>query len=308
MKKFIIGLVLGIILTASTAAYASDTIQAYLFPAKYVINGEEKSIGEEYASFNYNGHTYVPIRYIAENLGAAVVYDDASKTITVDDRFDITDMHSSVRASGLKVIKKGDLTEISGQLFIGQQHWDRMVNSRHWNNEQKEVMVTASLMFYDENAKLLKEVRVEQKFATQGDQIKPFNVLVEGEIPSYALVVLSNVSPVPLGLPVPPQLDFTDSENRLAIGVLQTLNDDEFTRVHGWASLKVDGDYQVSADFAFYDENGDLLGTVPFQMELTGKNPSEGLSASKFDVVGRGNFASGYKTVKISNVKLQALK
>jgi hypothetical protein len=69
----------------------------------------------------------------------------------------------------------------------------------------------------------------------------------------------------------------------LAIGVLQTLNAEEFTRVHGWASLKVDGKYQVSADFAFYNENGDLLGTVPFQMELTGKNPSEGLSASKFD-------------------------
>ena len=70
----------------------------------------------------------------------------------------------------------------------------------------------------------------------------------------------------------------------------------------------MDGDYRVSADFAFYDENGDLLGTVPFQMELTGKNPSDGLSASEFDVVGRGDFASGYKTVKISNVNLQALK
>ncbi|SED10877.1 hypothetical protein [Paenibacillus sp. GP183] len=40
MKKFLIGLTCGIALTATTAVYASDTIQAYLFPAKIEINGQ----------------------------------------------------------------------------------------------------------------------------------------------------------------------------------------------------------------------------------------------------------------------------
>lgn len=79
MKKFILGLTCGIILTASTAAYATDTIQAYLFPAKFEFNGLSKPLDtNEYVVLNHNGHTYVPVRFVAESMGKIVKYEDLS--------------------------------------------------------------------------------------------------------------------------------------------------------------------------------------------------------------------------------------
>ncbi|NRF89843.1 hypothetical protein HQN89_02160 [Paenibacillus frigoriresistens] len=77
MKKFILGLICGIALTATTAVYASESIQAYLFPAKIEINGQSKELSNEYKVLNYNGHAYVPIRFIGESLGLGVVYTDS---------------------------------------------------------------------------------------------------------------------------------------------------------------------------------------------------------------------------------------
>ncbi|NOU62573.1 hypothetical protein GC096_00755 [Paenibacillus sp. LMG 31461] len=74
MKKFILGLICGIALTATTAVYASESIQAYLFPVKIEINGQSKELPSEYKVLNYNGHAYVPIRFIGESLGLGVRY------------------------------------------------------------------------------------------------------------------------------------------------------------------------------------------------------------------------------------------
>lgn len=84
MKKFILGLTCGIALTATTAVYASDTIQAYLFPAKYVFNGQSKELDSEYTTLNYNGHAYVPVRWVAENLGKIVKYEHETNIISIE--------------------------------------------------------------------------------------------------------------------------------------------------------------------------------------------------------------------------------
>lgn len=86
MKKFILGLLCGIALMAGSAAYASDALQpitAYLFPVKFVINGQSKELGGEYTAFNYNGHAYVPVRFVAESMGGVVGYDEGSETIHI---------------------------------------------------------------------------------------------------------------------------------------------------------------------------------------------------------------------------------
>ncbi|MDQ0877504.1 hypothetical protein QFZ77_006163 [Paenibacillus sp. V4I3] len=86
MKKFILGLTCGIILTASTAAYASDTIQAYLFPATFEFNGLSKQLDtNEYVVLNHNGHAYVPVRFVAESMGKIVKYEDDTKIISIED-------------------------------------------------------------------------------------------------------------------------------------------------------------------------------------------------------------------------------
>lgn len=74
MKKFLLGLVCGMGLTATTAVYALETIQAYLFPVRYEFNGQAKELDSEYATLNYNGHAYVPVRFVAESLGVGVRY------------------------------------------------------------------------------------------------------------------------------------------------------------------------------------------------------------------------------------------
>ncbi|MDQ1910284.1 DUF4309 domain-containing protein [Paenibacillus sp. GD4] len=85
VRKFVLGLACGIGLTAATAVYASDLVQVYLFPSKYVINGQLKEPDGEYATLNHNGHAYVPVRWVAENLGKLVKYEQANQTITIED-------------------------------------------------------------------------------------------------------------------------------------------------------------------------------------------------------------------------------
>ncbi|WP_442600477.1 stalk domain-containing protein [Paenibacillus sp. KN14-4R] len=83
MKKFILGFVCGGLLLGSVGAYASDKIEAYLFPVDYGFNAELRQLNSEYETFNYKGHAYVPVRFIAENLGAYVNYDDSKKRINI---------------------------------------------------------------------------------------------------------------------------------------------------------------------------------------------------------------------------------
>ena len=73
-------------MTASTAAYASDAIQAYLFPAKFEFNGLSKPLDtNEYVVLNHNGHAYVPVRFVAESMGKIVKYEDDTKIISIED-------------------------------------------------------------------------------------------------------------------------------------------------------------------------------------------------------------------------------
>ncbi|MCY9666490.1 copper amine oxidase N-terminal domain-containing protein [Paenibacillus alginolyticus] len=203
MKKILFGLICGIVITASTTAYALDVVQAYLFEAKFVINGEAKEMNDEYKTLNYEGHAYVPIRYISENLGSVVAFDDSSKTITVDDGFDIKDGKTTIRLGHLKVLKEGANTKISGQIFVGQQHWDVMANARNWSQEFNQAPIRGKLEFYDENGKLLGKVQFEKKFETTGDQIKTFEAVYEGDLAGYKSVKLTDVYPAPQPLPVP---------------------------------------------------------------------------------------------------------
>lgn len=85
LKKFILGLTCGVALTATSAAFGAEMVQTYLFPAKFLINGESKEISSEYTTLNYNGHAYVPIRFIGESLGTLVNYKEDTNTITIDD-------------------------------------------------------------------------------------------------------------------------------------------------------------------------------------------------------------------------------
>ncbi|AEG60056.1 stalk domain-containing protein [Desulforamulus ruminis] len=123
MKKFILGLLCGVIISTSSIVYASDYVQTTLFPAKFIINGQSKELKSEYTILNYSNHVYVPIRFVAENMGAIIDYNNNTKTININnisgDLLTIKDPEENlVRVGNLNLVKDGNNTRVTGNIEI----------------------------------------------------------------------------------------------------------------------------------------------------------------------------------------------
>ncbi|WP_281884421.1 stalk domain-containing protein [Paenibacillus sp. YYML68] len=84
MKKFILGMLCGAAIMAAPVVYAADGVWALLFPVKLQFNGEARELGPGYQILNVEGHTYVPLRFMAEQLGAGASYDPEKKLVSVE--------------------------------------------------------------------------------------------------------------------------------------------------------------------------------------------------------------------------------
>ncbi len=85
MKKFLTGLLCGLLLATSTAVFASDTIQTVIMDAKFKFDGVVRELDDDNRIvLNYNGSAYVPVRFVAENAGKLVGYDAATQTISIN--------------------------------------------------------------------------------------------------------------------------------------------------------------------------------------------------------------------------------
>ncbi|MCU6792138.1 copper amine oxidase N-terminal domain-containing protein [Paenibacillus sp. WQ 127069] len=128
MKKFISGLVLGLGISAASVGYASDTVQMYLFNARYMFNGEEKIVEDPYKSLNYEGHIYLPIRFIAENTGLQVNYDELLQTV-------------SVKASPVYISKSSAITLAkSTDKLNNDVRWEAQFIDIHRNDSNSQLM------------------------------------------------------------------------------------------------------------------------------------------------------------------------
>jgi hypothetical protein len=78
VKKFIIGLLCGAVLSMTTVAVATNAIQAVLFPSKvtfYTNNMIKELDGTgDNTILNYNNKAYIPLRSFADAMGAKVTY------------------------------------------------------------------------------------------------------------------------------------------------------------------------------------------------------------------------------------------
>lgn len=82
MKKFIAGVITGIVLVSFITIYAEKA--DIFFPGiKIFIDGELKE-PEDVQPFIYMDRTFVPLRFISENFGAKVGWEGETKTVIIN--------------------------------------------------------------------------------------------------------------------------------------------------------------------------------------------------------------------------------
>ncbi|OPH62148.1 hypothetical protein BC351_02650 [Paenibacillus ferrarius] len=291
MKKFLLGLICGITISATTVVYASDTIQAFLYPVKYAFNGENKEMNSDYQTLNYNGHAYVPIRFLAENIGATVEFNNEKQQISVDyetaNGLNLKDGWNVdyITVGNLKLFNEGNHTKIVGQV--------KLKEGRGYG-----LHVVLYLRFYDKNGILIGKASVSN-IQMDGGQIKTFEAVGEGDFSNYSIATLDasydKSGPSSKGFP-PGELNVKAESNNISVGDLRLTSLDSFTRVNGHISISKaldSNEYKVS--LSFYDETNQLIGT-----SLIGDvdwTVSGGVGT--FEAIGSGNFTK-YKTVKLT--------
>jgi hypothetical protein len=139
----------GLVIACSSVAFASDSIQALLFPASFEINGSNVALNNEYKVLNVDGHAYVPIRFVAENMEATIDYDAESKKIFIKNgNLDLTDPdYKGISVGNLILTKVGKNTKVTGQLKI-----NGVGNTKN--------MVGANLSFYNDNSEKVGEAAI----------------------------------------------------------------------------------------------------------------------------------------------------
>lgn len=85
MRRFLSGLLVGIIITFGASAFAAEVEQFILTRAQYpiVVNGAEYH-DDEYPILNYNGRTYIPLAKIADLLGVNYVWNGELNRVEIN--------------------------------------------------------------------------------------------------------------------------------------------------------------------------------------------------------------------------------
>ncbi|MDF2684634.1 MAG: copper amine oxidase-like protein [Brevibacillus sp.] len=138
MKKFVWGLVCGVALASSSVALASNSIQAFLFPVQFEINDNTVSMPNDYKVLQVDGRAYVPIRFVADNLGATIDYDSSTKKIMIkNQKLDLVDPnYKNISVGNLIVTKEGNHSKVTGQIKL-----DGVGNTQN--------LIEAKLTFYN---------------------------------------------------------------------------------------------------------------------------------------------------------------
>lgn len=181
MKKFILGLGCGAVIVCSSSAFAAGSIQALLFPAGFEINGSDIELNKDLKVLNVEGRAYVPIRFIAEHLGATIDYDEQSQKIIIKNRdLDLTDPdYKNISVGNLILTKAGDKTKVTGQLQM-----EGAGNSKN--------TIRATLSFYDANNKKTGEVVISG--TDFGVDPQPFVSEGPGDFRAFSTAILHIVA------------------------------------------------------------------------------------------------------------------
>lgn len=113
MKKFILGIVVGLLIGSVMTAMAAqvNTVQAVFAKFYLKINNENPV---EITPLTYNGTTYLPVRQLGDLLGYEVGYDKPSRTIIIKSK-----EVSKVQNIATETISLRDLTSYLDGVTLG---------------------------------------------------------------------------------------------------------------------------------------------------------------------------------------------
>ena len=82
MKKFVAGLIVGIVMATAVGGYAMTQVTGEYVNFNFLINGEPKA--PDKTPISVNGSSYLPLRSLATLLGYDVDYIETSNTIVLN--------------------------------------------------------------------------------------------------------------------------------------------------------------------------------------------------------------------------------
>ncbi|WP_281889038.1 stalk domain-containing protein [Paenibacillus sp. YYML68] len=190
MKKFAMGVITGCVLTLTTTAFASELIQAYKFPVSYVFNQETKPLTDEYVTLNYNGHAYVPIRFIAEHTGMKIGYDEENRQILVN--YGVPSEPPEPLPVHVRSKEVSFSTNQHG-IFFGNIQLERVdsqtkITLQIRNDRGETGEIGGSLAFYNNKAEPISFLLVDQVLHHKG--INTIQLLADEDLSSYKYVTL----------------------------------------------------------------------------------------------------------------------
>jgi photosystem II stability/assembly factor-like uncharacterized protein len=172
LRKYIIGAVFGALLMLSTTAFANKPlmeIKAWLWPTPIQINVNgllTTSNPDEVQVLNYNDQAYVPLRYVAEKLGATVNFKPEGtdwvhlngNRITID----------SADNQGLTVKDQDGIIALGNFQFIPKHGGTMLTFQMKQNKELPAEKPFLNLSFFDRQHKLIYSQAVTLSFYAHG--------------------------------------------------------------------------------------------------------------------------------------------
>lgn len=178
MRKFILGLVVGVCLTSSVV-YTAMVAPAVVTDMRLCFGGRfDQRFYFDDPVLLYDGKAYAPVRRIVETLGANVHYDEDMKEVVIFRREwsgeAITDpkYEQYVKVGNLALIRDGARTLVSGDIWVGGEC---------------PASIGANLSFYREDDTQIGEVVISGDYPPG---IHTFETSGEGDFTDYSKAVL----------------------------------------------------------------------------------------------------------------------
>lgn len=240
IKGYILGFVTSLFLMGSTvfAEQAFKNIEVLFNSISIVVNGQK--VDKE--NLLYNGTTYVPLRSVAEILGAVVNYDDKTRTAFIDQKEIKTQVDTKLQSD----IQSSKKTEVYMTPFYKEKKYSLFNGSIRWG-------------YIDNNGKIIIEPQFTMAFTFSEGLAYVMTESGTGFIDETGNMVIKFDKQVPVPLPFSEGLTAIREDkkwgyiNKKGEFVITPKFDEAWIFSEGLARVKENGKW------GYIDKNGDYV-------------------------------------------------